>query len=81
MTVEYIEKRCANHETIHKTSHAAVGGSADPFGSARSDDRRICSICPPERVILGIYLIEDLEGVYVQFSNEDGTGWSLIRVE
>ena len=50
-------------------------------GTDGSDDRRICSICPPEREILGLYLIEDLEGVYVQFSNEDGTSWSLIRVE
>ena len=50
-------------------------------GTNGSDDRRICSICPPEREILGLYLFEDLEGVYVQFSNEDGTGWSLIRVE
>ena len=50
-------------------------------GTDGSDDRRICSICPPEREILGLYLLEDLEGVYVQFSNEDGTSWSLIRVE
>ena len=50
-------------------------------GTDGSDNRRICSICPPEREILGVYLFEDLEGVYVQFSNEDGTGWSLIRVE
>lgn len=50
-------------------------------GTDGSDDKRICSICPPEREILGLYLLEDLEGVYVQFSNEDGTSWSLIRVE
>lgn len=50
-------------------------------GTDGSDNRRICSICPPEREILGVYLFEDLEGVYVQFSHEDGTGWSLIRVE
>ena len=50
-------------------------------GTDGSDDRRICSICPPEREILGLYLLEDLEGVYVQFINEDGTSWSLIRVE
>ena len=43
-------------------------------------NRRLASICPPDREVLELLLPEDGEDVFVRYTGENGESWSLARV-
>ncbi len=49
-------------------------------GTDGEGNRRVASICPPDREVLELLLPEDGEDVFARCSGEDGERWSLFRL-
>ena len=44
-------------------------------------NHRICSVCPPDCVIEGVFPASSDDGVYVRYSDPSEGSWSLVKVQ
>ena len=49
-------------------------------GADGEGNRRLASICPPDREVLELLLPEEGADILVRYTGEDGESWSLVRV-